>query len=96
MSIQVNLISRYRKKSLQTGLLQKGLIAIFFGFFALFVSNAIYITYKIYSLNSKINSVTIESLNISSEIRLNNEKVNRYVLTNSILNTANSRFGRTS
>ncbi len=85
MKIKVNLINKRTRTYGNKNLVFRILISLFVGIFVLFLGSVGFVTYKIYSLNDQIKKANLEVVNLSSEIRANNEVVNRYVLTKGIL-----------
>jgi hypothetical protein len=61
------------------------MVFVFLIIFLLFLCSVGYVTYRIYSLNDQIKKANLEVVNLSSEIRANDEAVNKYVLTKGIL-----------
>lgn len=61
------------------------MILVFGLFFAFFLFATGYVAYSTYSLNRKINLVSLESIQVSSKIREDNQAVNKFVLSKSIL-----------
>lgn len=88
MDIKINLVSKGRRATKSKGVVVTALIVTFIVLVLAFLSSVIFVTYKIYSLKREINEVSLEAVGISSEIRSNNEVVNRYVLTKSVLDYA--------
>lgn len=85
MKLKVNLINKRIRNSGNKNLIFRIIIAVFVGIFVLFLGSVVYVTYSIYTLNDQIKKVNLEVVNLSSEIRANNEAVNKYVLTKGIL-----------
>lgn len=57
----------------------------FGGLFLFFLVFSAYVTIATYSLNRKISLVSADSIQVSTEIRQNNEGVNKFVLSKNIL-----------
>lgn len=85
MKLKVNLISKKGKYSQKNGVIYRILVALFIILFFVFVFYCGYVILSIYKLNKKILKITDESVAVSTEIRANNENVNKFVLSKGIL-----------
>ncbi len=85
MNIKVNLVSRNRKVVKNKGVIIKATVTFYIVFCLAFLGSVIYVTSRIFLLNNQLKAVTTESEDVSSQIRSNNENVNKYVLTKGIL-----------
>jgi len=96
MNLKINLVDKSRKRNKSKSVLVAVFSWVFLIVFVLFLGSVFFVTYKIFALKGKINKVSAEAINISSEIRENSEVVNKYVLTKSILdyvsNLENEKF----
>lgn len=85
MSIKVNLITKGRKIAKNKGLVVKIFIGLFGSLALMFLISAGVVVFKTISVNRQMNLVSLEALAVSSEIRSNNENVNKYVLSKGVL-----------
>ncbi len=85
MSIKVNLITKGRKNAKSKGVVVKVLIALFSVLSLGFLVSTCFVVFKTISLNRQMNLVSLETVAVSSEIRADNENVNKFVLSKGVL-----------
>lgn len=85
MRIKINLIGKRKRVSKNKSLFVVLMSVAFGSLFLFFLVFSGYVALMTYSLNRRVSAVLAESIQISTDIRQNNEGVNKFVLSKNIL-----------
>jgi hypothetical protein len=85
MPIDINLLSKKRRKDNTKGVVSKMAIVLLVVFSLYFFSTTVWVVYRLFSLNREIAFVDAETIKLSDDIRAKNDIATKYVLSKNIL-----------